>query len=337
MFFNPKKIFNLILMCTTVLTLTACENNLDKAKEQQVSKVTIPEDKFFKGIKLQYFETETFIEMGKALRAELAKKGYKDKNIQIDYKCAEGDANELVRLAEEFAHSDYDFIIPVGTPTTQAVVNTNTSIPIIYMGVSDPRMAGVSAKPDADTTGTIMPISITPILQLARKLTPKMETIGLIHYSRESNATDTLIKVKRAINAKGLRHREEIIDFNQHNVEETVNKLLPYVDALFIANESLIQADMPVISKLALEANIPIYCAFDPNNYEGCLASDAISPENVGTITANLLVEYLGGTKIEDIAAKQLSFTSAPYINKTVAKQMNIDIPKDLVGVIYID
>ncbi len=339
MLFKLTNFFNMLIVCLLLVSLSACnDEKVTKNKsETQVAEYVIPKGKNFKGVQLQFADIDTFTKMREGLIKELTRQGYKDGTIVIDMVSADGDLVELERLAQELATSNYDFIIPTGTPATQALVRSKTKLPIIYMGLSDPYTAEISVRPDADTTGTLMPITLTNTFKVIKQLSPEIESFGFIHYNQEASAITTLSNAKSYLNMAKITSKETII-YDSSDVEELARNIIQEVDALFILNESLIQKDMPLISKLALEAKKPIYCAYDVRSFTGCLATVSSDPVNVGVITGELLIKYLAGKPIEEIAAKQVVFDNATYINRSVAEKLGIEIPSDLLRyAVFID
>ncbi len=323
------KFLNFLFVFLLSFSLIACN---EEKPEREISKIVVR-----KGVLLQLTETETFSKMHDGLYATLAEKGFNTKNLQIDHKYADGDVHKLNDLVQEILVSDYEFIIAAGTPATKAIVDTKTKRPLIYMAISDPNVAGVSMRPNADTTGTVVPVAFVDLLKVVQQLTPNVHNIGLIHYDVEPNARSTMEKAKTYLKSINIHYNEMLVTTSK-SAEKVGEALINSgVSAFFIADESLIHKDMPILSELAIEENIPIYCAFDTVAYPGCLASVGVDSVILGAATGDLLAQYLSGKSLKEIPAQVTIPEKDVTINKTVLDTMEINIPKDLnMNVIYV-
>ncbi len=314
-----NKIFKFSFICVLLSSIVACNN----------------EEKVFKGVIFQHVETPGLTMMQQAFHKQLEDKGYTKDKIKIDNKNLYGNMTMLASTAREIANSDYDFIVTLATPATQAVVRSRTSKPLIYMGLVDPDAAGVFARPKVDTTGTIVPVPVEDIFELIEKLTPEVKNFGIIYSSLEENAVTTVDKTIKYLDEKNIKH-EELIAKNTEEMEKVGQELVSRVDAFFIPNDSLIQRDMSVLSKIALEANIPIYCTINASAYKGCLATISTDIPAIGRNTADLIIEFVEGAKIIDIPAREVPEQNI-QIRKNLADTLNITIPQDLKNIVFIE
>src|SRR3954469_20851069 len=65
------------------------------------------------------------------------------RNITVDYRWAPGDQNLMRKHAAELVASSPDIILAAGTPVLAAVREATQSIPIVFVGISDPEGTGV--------------------------------------------------------------------------------------------------------------------------------------------------------------------------------------------------
>src|SRR5215510_6849592 len=74
-----------------------------------------------------------------ALVQGLRQLGYAEgKNINIEYRYAEGNSERLPELAKELVGLKVDIIVAPSTPAVQAAKQATTTVPIIFPGVADP-------------------------------------------------------------------------------------------------------------------------------------------------------------------------------------------------------
>lgn len=293
-------------------------------------------NKVYKGVVLQSVETVSLDTLRSSIIKELEVNGYIESKIQLEFKNAHGSIEQLNKLAREIADSNYDFILTLATPATQAMVRARTTIPHIYSGVSDPYGAGISTEANAHTTGTILPILIKDIFELAEKLTPDVKNFAILYSGFEENAVPTVNDTIKYIQENNLTYDETIVT-SEREMIKVANEFIKNTDAFFIPNDNFIQKDIPILTKIAKEANIPVYCALRSNVLNGCLATVAIDLTVLGKITAGFIIEFVNGKSITNIPAQIVTDDYDIYINKNVAESLNITIPQDLKNVILIE
>ena len=92
-----------------------------------------------------------------ALTQELKRLGWsQDHNIRIEVRYAAGIADQYPALAKELAALQPDVILSESTPAAVALKQQTRTIPIVFIGVSDPLGSGLStslARPGDDLTG----------------------------------------------------------------------------------------------------------------------------------------------------------------------------------------
>lgn len=91
------------------------------------------------------------------LREGLQEKGWVEgKNIQIDYRWAQGDAGRARSYAAEFATMAPDLILATGTVALSGLKDTNVKVPIVFVNITDPVAGGFVtslARPGGNMTG----------------------------------------------------------------------------------------------------------------------------------------------------------------------------------------
>src|SRR5262245_50981263 len=78
------------------------------------------------------------------------------KNISIEYRYADNKVQRLPALVDELVRLKVDVLVTNTTPAAVAAKNATKTIPIIFLGVSDPVVAGLvdsPARPGANLTG----------------------------------------------------------------------------------------------------------------------------------------------------------------------------------------
>lgn len=279
---------------------------------------------------IQMIENGAFNDMREGFIQELRDKGYGEKKLVIDYKCAQGDATNLQTIAQGMADGTYDLVATIATPPTQAMVNQESGTPVIFIAVSAPTAAGVITdmeKPDKNATGTSNAIPVGDIFKLSASLTPDARTFGLLYCTSEVNSVNTVEAAKSYCDANGLAYREAVVT-NSSEVQQAAQSLADTVDAIFIPNDSVIQSAMPLVTEVARDAKIPVYGSSATMVDSGAFATIAISDTQIGVMSADMAIQYFEGTAIADIPAVVVP-ASATVVNRTTMEALGLEVPDD--------
>lgn len=313
-----KKFLSLTILISLLFTVTACGNT-----EQSSDKLTI-------GI-VQLTDNGAFEDMREGFIQELADKGYGEDNVTLVYKNAQGDATNLNTICQEMVDSQVDLIAAIATPAAQAMVALESDIPVIFISVGNPVGAGVITEmehPDKNATGTSNAIPINEIFELAQELTPQVQTYGLLYATNEVNSVTTIKNAKAYLDEQGLQYVEKVVT-NSAEVQQAAQSLVGSADAIFVPNDSVIQAAMPLVAEVARDAKIPVYGSSAVMVDSGAFATVAITDTEIGAISADMAVQYLEGTAIADIPA-QVVPANAIVINETTANLLEITFSDDM-------
>lgn len=313
-----KKFLSLTILISLLFTVTACGNT-----EQSSDKLTI-------GI-VQLTDNGAFEDMREGFIQELADKGYGEDNVTLVYKNAQGDATNLNTICQEMVDSQVDLVAAIATPAAQAMVALESDIPVIFISVGNPVGAGVITEmehPDKNATGTSNAIPVNEIFELAQELTPQVQTYGLLYATNEVNSVTTIKNAKAYLDEQGLQYVEKVVT-NSAEVQQAAQSLVGSADAIFVPNDSVIQAAMPLVAEVARDAKIPVYGSSAVMVDSGAFATVAITDTEIGAISADMAVQYLEGTAIADIPA-QVVPANAIVINETTANLLDITFSDDL-------
>jgi len=299
---------------------TATAGQESGAKEGETLKVGI----------IQMIENGAFNDMREGFIQELRDKGYGEDRLEIDYKCAQGDATNLQTIAQGMSDGGYDLVATIATPPTQAMVNLESETPVIFIAVSAPVAAGVITemeKPDKNATGTSNAIPVADIFKLSDELTPGAKTFGMLYCTSEVNSVNTVEAAKAYCDENGLEYKEAVVT-NSSEVQQAAQSLVDSVDAIFIPNDSVIQSAMALVTEVARDAKVPVYGSSATMVDSGAFATIAISDTEIGAQSADMAIQYLEGTAIADIPAVVVP-ASATVVNQTTMEALGLELPAD--------
>ena len=121
-----------------------------------------------------------------AFEQGLRERGYVGgQNVVIEFRFTDGSLDQLPPLAEELVRLKVDVILASSGPPAVAAKKTTTSVPIVFVNVTDPVGFGLVsslARPGGNVTGLAMSSAdlTGKRLELLRELVPKLRRVAMI-------------------------------------------------------------------------------------------------------------------------------------------------------------
>lgn len=262
----------------------------------------------------------------------MKEKGYEDgKNIEYEYKNAQGDNAITQQIAQNFVSDKKDIIVAIATPTAQAVYNATKDIPIVFTAVTDPvasELVKTLEKPGTNVTGTSDDVSIEKQFELLKSLVPNAKKVGMLYNTSEANSEVQVNKAKEASLDYGLEIVSKGIT-NVNEIDAALNSLLGEIDALYIPTDNTIANAAALVNKKAIEKKIPVIAAERGMVENGALATLGIDYKQLGRNTADVVIKIIEGEKPENIAVTTLTDMNL-IVNTDTVEALGITLPKDI-------
>ncbi len=311
----------IVIMAGGVLLLSGCSSQ--KAESKALPKVGI----------VQITDHPSLNEIRESIVAEMAEEGFVDgETIKIDYKNAQNDPNNLKTICQTFVSGEVDLIIAIATPSAQSALSETGDIPIIFSAVTDPVEAGLVENmetPGQNITGTSDKVSAEKIMNLARKITPDIKTIGALYNPGETNSVSVINDLKEYASENNLKIVEATVT-NTNEVQQSTQYLASRVDAVFSPIDNTVASAMAVVTDELEKAKIPFYAGADSMVKDGALATYGINYTILGKETGTMVSKVLNGEKISEIPVKTMSEMKI-YINSETAKKIQITFPEEII------
>ena len=135
---------------------------------------------------------------------KLSEAGYQEgRNLHLDQRWAEGRLERLPALAAELTALNPDVIFVVGTQAALAAATATSTIPIVFILVSDPVASGLAKslrRPGGNLTGLSAQISDIQAkrLQLLKEVLPSASRVAVLHDAHNSAELTLISLLKKA-------------------------------------------------------------------------------------------------------------------------------------------
>ncbi len=266
------------------------------------------------------------------IKEALAEAGYKDgENLKFVYESAQGNPGTAAQIARQFVGDAPTVIVPISTPSAQAVVAATRDIPVVFTAVSDPLGAQLvkdMEKPGGNVTGLSDMSPVADHVALIKEITPNAKSIGFIYNSAEANSVSTLAALKAEAEKAGLTVVESVAT-KSAEVQGATRALVGRADVIYIPTDNTIVSAFEAAVGVAEEAKIPLYAGDTDSVSRGALAALGFNYFDVGKQTGEVVARVLKGEKPGDLAVRVAAGTDL-VINKAAAAKMGVTFPESV-------
>jgi putative ABC transport system substrate-binding protein len=258
------------------------------------------------------------------------------KNLVIEYRWADGDAERLPALAAELVRDKVDLIVaPAGTAALAAKSATAT-IPIVMLFPSDPVGDGLVASlahPGAnvtDTSFTAGPEIFAKQLQILKEAVPRTSRLAVLRNPVDPGWAVQGKEVDAAARSLGIR--VQYVEARSAGELDAAFAAMARdrADALLVSGSSTFLAHGSRIAELALKSGLPTMESFREMVEAGGLMAYAINmPDYIGR-AAVYVDKILKGAKPADLPVEQPTKFEL-FVNPRTAKALGLTLPSSLL------
>ncbi len=273
----------------------------------------------------------------KGFEAALASAGFKEGvNVTYDRQNAQGNAAKADAIARKFADDKVNLIHSIATPTTQAVLKTNTRIPVVFSSITDPVSAGIVPKESksGQKSGTnVTGVSdLWPVLlqmETYAKFVPMVKKWGTIYNPTEENSVTHVKAMREAAKTLGLELIEVTVA-DSAAVEQAATSLVGRVQAITITSDNTTVANFDAIARVCDKHKIALFAGDVDSVPRGAIAAYGMDYFLVGYSAGKKAALILKGVKPGDIPWGPVEkFTLV--INQKAARAQGVVIPAALL------
>lgn len=306
-----KKVMASLIAAAAVLTLAACGKS-SSASGSKVTKIGI----------LQLIDQSALNDAKQGFTQELKKEGYSGSKVKIDFLNANGDQSNLKSMSDRLKSDKNDLNLAIATPAAQALQNADSSTPMVFTAITDPKSAGLvssTSKPDKNATGVTDMVDVKGQIDFTHKLFPKAKKIGLLYNAAEANSVVQIKIAKAEIKRLGLTPVEKTAA-STNDVQQAAEALASQADAIYIPTDNTAAAAMATIGKVSESTKTPVVNADATMIKLAGVATVGINYKDLGIQTAKMAVKILKGKKVSSLPVEKPAKTRLT----TNAKRMKL-------------
>jgi putative ABC transport system substrate-binding protein len=267
--------------------------------------------------------------------------GYVDgKNLTIEYRWNSGNAERAQVLAQELVKLSPAVILCASTTNLAAFQRTKSSIPVVFVQVSDPVAQGFVTSvthPGGNITGfTAFEFSIGgKWLEILKEISPRLSRVAVMSNPTTSPQTRFFLK---AIEAAAPTFGVEVVEMpvrSDADIARSIEKLgSSGTSGLILPTDTFTRLRQGRIADLGIQFRVPTLSAVtDFIDEGGLLYYGSTSAEELAKQyreAASYVVRILNGTKPGDLPI-QLTTKFELAINRKTAKALGLDVPAKLL------
>lgn len=263
----------------------------------------------------------------------LKAKGYEQgKNLEFDFKTAQGNPAIAVQIARQYVGERPDVLVGIATPTAQALVAATRDIPIVFTAVTDPvgaKLVSNNEKPGKNVTGLSDLSPIYQHVELMKELLPNAKTIGVVYNPGEANSMSLLALLKDATQKQGMELVESTA-LKSADVQSATQAISAKSDVIYAMIDNTVASAIEGMTIAANQAKKPVFAATTTYIDAGSIAALGFDYYQIGVQTADYVADILEGKNPGDIPVR-VAKGSDLIINKTAADKLGIVIPQSVM------
>jgi ABC-type uncharacterized transport system substrate-binding protein len=254
------------------------------------------------------------------------------RNIHIVYRSAE--PSQMRAVVAELVASAPDTILALGTSVLNAVREATNSIPVVFVGISDPEGVGIVAnlaRPGGNMTGlaNFEPSMGGKWLQTLKEIAPHLTQVGVMRFA------GTQVRILRNIEDNAASSGLKVVDCPVHDSLE-IRAAIGAFDGepdtgLIVLPDPIFETYRSVVLELAAKQHHPTIYPFRSDARAGGLLSYGINLVDQLRRSAFYVDQILKGARPGDLPV-QAPTKFELVINLKTAKALGIEVPPALLA-----
>lgn len=263
----------------------------------------------------------------------LKAKGYEQgKNLEFDYKTAQGNPAIAVQIARQYVGENPDVLVGIATPSAQALVSATRSIPVVFTAVTDPvgaKLVNTMEQPGKNVTGLSDLSPVTQHVELIQEILPQVKSIGVVFNPGEANAVTLVELLKESAGAKGIEVVEATA-LKSADVQSAIQAIAAKSDIIYAPTDNTVASAIEGMIVAANQSKTPVFGGATSYVEKGAIAGLGFDYYQVGYQTSDYVAAILEGKDPGTLDVK-VATGSDLVINEAAASMLGIQLPSSVV------
>jgi len=271
-----------------------------------------------------------------ALRQRLEKLGWSQgRNISIDYRFAPGGSGQEQVRAKELVGLQPDVILAQSTPIAAALQRESSTIPIVFVTVSDPVGSGfvvTLARPGRNLTGLLMYEDgiIGKWLAMLKEIAPHLKRAALVANPKTTPFDYFRDAAGEVVSALAIELVPSPVNSGDE-IERAIETFARVPDGgIVLPPDTMTFVNRDLVVALAARYRLPAVYAFRPFVAAGGLMSYGIDIVDVFREAASYIDRILRGARPDDLPV-QAPTKYETVLNLKTAKALGLTVPITLL------
>lgn len=272
-----------------------------------------------------------------AFRRGLRELGYLEgQNVVIEYRHESLDFERLPGLATDLISMDIDVLVAVTTNAALAAKKTTRTIPIVFMGVTDPISTGLAeslARPGGNLTGitNVAAILTGKRLELLKRTVPALTRVAVLWDPQAPGSRPQWEASSEPAAKLDLRLYSMEVSSVDHYAAAFRQAVKARNGAVWVTLNPLANSNQKLIAEFAVDHGLPSICARSDYAENGCLMAYGPGYSIEGRDGARFVDRILKGAKPADLPIEQPTQFEL-VINLKTAKRIGYAIPQSVLA-----
>ncbi len=251
--------------------------------------------------------------------------------LKVDYQSAQGNPATAAQIARQFVGQRPDVIVPISTPSAQAVAAATRDVAVVFTAVTDPVSAQLvksMEKPGGNVTGLSDMAPVGAHVALIQEIVPAAKRLGVVYNPGEPNSVAMVKVLKDEAAKKGLAVVEAAAN-KSSEVQTAGRSLVGKADAIYVPLDNTVVSALESLVAVGAQAKLPVFSADTDSVARGTVASIGFDYFQVGKQTGAVVARILKGEKPGDIPVEVAKGTDL-FVNPKAAAAMGVTIPESV-------
>ena len=278
-------------------------------------------------------DSETTDEMRAGIRDVLKAAGLQEgRQYKVQTANAQGSPETAAKQALALIRSKPDLILALSQPSAQAAAAHTTTMPIIFVGVTDPVEAGLVSGWGAsgtNITGVSDALTLSRRVPLIRQIVPAAKRVGVIYNATDAASVAQVREFQTLLGEVGLVMVEATAT-RSVEVASAARSMVGRVDLIYKLGDSTVLKAYAQLVATANQTRIPILASDVAQVQEGAVAAVDITGRDLGLAAGRLTLRVLRGVKPGTIPI-EVMLKPPVYFNAQAAQRQGVVLSDALV------